>query len=130
MLFAENTETTETKLKRIAALSKAKPEMVFSQLIHHFNEGSLKACFQELEGKKAKGSDGIEKASYGVRLEENIQNLLERMKRMAYVPGAVRQVHIPKEGKAGATRPLGVSNFEDKLVQKMMQKILESLYGR
>src|SRR4029079_2056043 len=33
-----------------------------------------------------------------------------------------------KEGKPGATRPLGISNFEDKIVQKMMQKILESIY--
>ena len=47
---------------------------------------------------------------------------------MAYIPGAVRQVLIPKEGKPGATRPLGISNFEDKIVQKMMQKVLESIY--
>ena len=47
---------------------------------------------------------------------------------MAYRPGPVRQVLIPKEGKPGATRPLGISNFEDKLVQKRMQEILESIY--
>ena len=53
---------------------------------------------------------------------------MERMKRMGYIPGPVRQVMIPKEGKSGATRPLGISNFEDKIVQKMMQKVLESIY--
>ncbi len=47
---------------------------------------------------------------------------------MSYRPGPVRQVLIPKEGQAGATRPLGISNFEDKLIQKMTQKILESIY--
>jgi group II intron reverse transcriptase/maturase len=47
---------------------------------------------------------------------------------MAYIPGNVRQVQIPKEGRKGALRPLGISNFEDKIVQKMMQKILESIY--
>jgi group II intron reverse transcriptase/maturase len=85
-------------------------------------------CYQELDGKKAKGSDGVDKASYGKRLRNNLKDLTERMKRMAYVPGAVRQVEIPKEGKGSATRPLGISNFEDKIVQKMMQKILESIY--
>lgn len=47
---------------------------------------------------------------------------------MAYRPGPVREVLIPKEGKPGATRPLGISNFEDKIVQKMTQKVLESIY--
>jgi len=50
------------------------------------------------------------------------------MKKMAYRPGPVREVLIPKEGQPGATRPLGISNLEDKIVQKMMQKVLESLY--
>ena len=50
------------------------------------------------------------------------------MKRMAYIPGPVRQVLIPKEGKPGATRPLGISNFEDKIIQRMMHKVLESIY--
>ena len=35
---------------------------------------------------------------------------------------------IPKEGKPGAVRPLGISNFEDKIVQKMTQKVLDSIY--
>lgn len=128
MRFTENLELTETKLKRIAALSAANPEMVFTHVIHHFNEESLRACFHELDGRKALGVDGIDKASYGENLDENLRNLMERMKRMAYIPGPVRQVLIPKDGKPKASRPLGISNFEDKLVQKMMQKVLESIY--
>ena len=109
MGFTENLELTETKLKRIAALSAANPEMVFTNVIHHFNEESLRACFHELDGQKAIGIDGIEKVSYGENLGENLRDLMDRMKRMAYIPGAVRQVLIPKEGKPGATRPLGIS---------------------
>ncbi len=55
-------------------------------------------------------------------------DLVDRLRTMSYRPGPVRQVLIPKEGQAGATRPLGISNFEDKLIQKMTQKILESIY--
>jgi RNA-directed DNA polymerase len=128
MVYTEILTVTETKLKRIAELSAANPEMKFTQVMHHFNEESLLACYHELDGKKAKGNDGVDKASYGKELKANLQNLTERMKRMAYIPGTIRQVQIPKEGRPGATRPLGISNFEDKIVQKMMQKILNSMY--
>ena len=50
------------------------------------------------------------------------------MRRMAYRPGAVRKVRIPKEGSPGKTRPLGIRNCEDKLVQRMTQSVLESIY--
>jgi retron-type reverse transcriptase len=50
------------------------------------------------------------------------------MKRMGYRPGPVRQVLIPKGDKAGAMHLLGISNFEDKLVQGVMRQVLESIY--
>ena len=59
---------------------------------------------------------------------KTVNELVAQMKQMAYRPGPVRQVLIPKEGKPGATRPLGISNFADKLVQKRMQEILDSIY--
>jgi group II intron reverse transcriptase/maturase len=96
--------------------------------MHLFNEESLAGCFHALEGRKAVGIDKINKAEYGRDLEDNLRNLVERMKRMAYRPGPVRQVLIPKDDKAGGFRPLGISNFEDKLVQGMMHKVLESIY--
>ena len=124
----ESQETTQTALSRIAWRSSQDRAQVFHSLMHHINEGSLRNCYQQLDGKKAVGTDGITKAEYGERLEANLQALLERMKRMAYRPGPVREVLIPKEGKPGATRPLGISNFEDKLVQKRIQEILEAIY--
>jgi RNA-directed DNA polymerase len=121
------TETT-TKLQRIAELSKREPDRAFINLMCMFNKDSLKECFNMLDGKKAIGVDGVTKSEYAVKLDENLEDLIRRMKQMAYRPGPVRQVLIPKEGKKGATRPLGISNFEDKIVQKMMQRILESIY--
>lgn len=119
---------TETKLKRIAWLSRRDPAKQFNCLVHHYNDESLKQCFNELDGRKAVGYDGVDKAKYAERLDENIRDLLEKMRRMAYKPGSARQVLIPKAGKPGATRPLCIANFEDKIVQKMTHKILESIY--
>jgi group II intron reverse transcriptase/maturase len=96
--------------------------------MHLFNPESLTECFHELDQNKAVGIDGVTKRDYEQNLEKNIRELITRMKAMAYRPGPVREVHIPKEGKHGATRPLGISNLEDKIVQKMMHKVLESIY--
>ena len=124
----ETQVNTKTKLNKIALLSRSDPNRSFESLMHHFNEESLKECFYELDGKKAVGIDGIDKETYGKDLNQNIAKLISSMKAMAYRPGPVKEVLIPKEGKPGATRPLGISGFEDKIVQKMMQQILESIY--
>lgn len=128
MRTSESQENTDTGLAEIAYLSAQNPAQVFHSLVHHINVGSLRRCFEKLDGKKALGVDGISKAKYGENLQENLEDLSGRMKRMAYRPQAVREVLIPKEGKPGATRPLGISNFEDKLVQGRVREILESIY--
>lgn len=128
METSELREITATKLRRIAWLSERDKDKQFDCLMHHINEASLKECFYQLSEDRAVGVDGITKEEYGANLDENIKALVARMKDMTYRPGPVRRVLIPKEGKPNATRPLGISNIEDKIVQKMMQHILESIY--
>lgn len=124
----ETQSSAGTALDRIARLSAYKPDKEFCSLMHHINAGSLRDCYHKLDGKKAVGADGVSKAKYGEALDANLEELVSRMKRMAYRPGAVREIRIPKAGKPGATRSLGISNFEDKLVQKRMQELLEAIY--
>ena len=128
MRTAESQVYTDTALAEIAWLSTKDGAQVYHSLMHHINESSLSRCFEKLDGKKALGADKVSKEIYGQELQANLVDLIGRMKRMAYRPQAVRQVLIPKEGRVGATRPLGISNFEDKLVQKRIQEILESIY--
>ena len=128
MRSSESQKYTDTALAEIAWLSAHNPNQIYHSLIHHFNEDSLRHCFDRLDGKKAVGVDRVSKTIYGENLSANLEALITRMKRMSYRPGPVREVLIPKEGKKGATRPLGISNFEDKLIQKRMQEILEAIY--
>jgi group II intron reverse transcriptase/maturase len=128
MITTENQITTATKLKRITWLSSKDKSKKFNNLMHLFNEESLTSCYHELNGKKALGIDEVSKADYGIKLQGNIQNLVNRLKSMNYIPGHIKEVKIPKEGCLGKFRNLGISNFEDKIVQKMMQKVLESTY--
>lgn len=124
----ESQSTTATKLARIAWLSAAEPTKTFSNLMHHVNVDSLRECYDLLDGRKAVGLDGVTKEQYGENLEANLEDLISRMKRMSYLPAAARRVEIPKAGQPGKFRALGLSNFEDKLVQKQYQRILESIY--
>lgn len=128
MRTIESRLNTKTKLTEIAWSSARDPHKTYHSLMHLFNVGSLQSCFDQLDGKKAVGIDGMTKAQYGENLLENLEELITKMKRMAYRPAPVKLVLIPKEGKPNATRPLGISNFEDKIIQKKTQEILESIY--
>jgi len=128
MRTTESWKLTGTKLKRIAWLSERDSNKELQCLMHLYNMESLEECFHMLDGKKAVGIDGITKQHYSKDLLANLGDLLARMKRMAYKPRPVREHMIEKEGKPGAKRPLGIGVFEDKIVQKMTQRILESIY--
>ena len=119
---------TETKLARVAWLSAKDPQKEFTSLMHFYNEESLLKCYQKLDRKKAVGLDKVTKDQYGENLIGNLKHLLERMKKMAYRPGNIREALIEKEDKPGAYRPLGISNFEDKIIQMQTAKILDSIY--
>ena len=110
----------ETKLARISQLSSEHPEMVFTSIGHLINKELLKECHKEMDGKKAVGIDGITKEDYEVNLEENLDELIRKMKKKAYKPKPAKRVEIPKEN--GKTRPLSISCYEDKLVQEALRR--------
>ena len=115
-----------TKLTLIANRAKGDSELRFTSLAHHLNEGFLQECYFELKRNKAVGIDGVTFGEYGERLEDNIKDLVERLKARRYRPQPVRRVYIPK-GK-GKKRPLGIPTIEDKMVQMGIKKLLEAIY--
>ncbi|MFD2618621.1 reverse transcriptase domain-containing protein [Terrilactibacillus laevilacticus] len=117
----------ETKLLRIAEIAKSQPKLKFTSLAHLLNEESLKQCHRELPGNKATGIMGVTKALYNENLEENIKDLVRRMKTNSYRPKPVRRTYIDKPGSK-KKRPLGIPEYEDKIVQKGIAKILNSIY--
>ena len=80
MIATEEHITTEMKLKRIAWLSSQNKHREFRQLMHHFNEESLTQIYHELDAKKAIGIDKVSKESYGAMLQENLKDLVARLK--------------------------------------------------
>ena len=95
-------------------------------LMQYINVKTLKTKHQELSGEKATGIDKVTKEEYESNLEENVENLVKKMKTFSYRPKAVRRVYIPKAN--GKQRPLGIPSYEDKLVQGVMADILTAIY--
>ncbi|MBC8552862.1 MAG: group II intron reverse transcriptase/maturase [Bacteriovoracaceae bacterium] len=118
---------TNSKLKLIAEKARKDKGFKFSSLAHLINEESLSWCYGELKTCKAPGIDGVGVLKYGENLDENLKDLVERMKTKKYRPQPVKRVLIPKPGKK-EKRGLGIPTAEDKLVQVMMKKILEAIF--
>lgn len=117
----------ETKLQRIAEIAKENPKEKFTSLMHIVNKDVLRKCHEELKANKATGVDKVTKEEYGKDLDNNIEELLNRMKQFKYVPKPARRAYIPKEGSKKG-RPLGIPSYEDKLVQLAMNKVLTAIY--
>ena len=123
-----NEESVETKLQRIASKARKDSRCRFTSLFHLMNRELLWACFWQLKDSSASGIDRITKEQYAVNLMDNLNDLIGRLHRMAYIPQPVRRVYIPKAGST-KMRPLGIPVLEDKLVQAAMSKILQAIYG-
>lgn len=115
-----------TKITRINQIAKEKPNEVFTSIYHLINLELLRECYDELDGNKATGTDKITKDMYFMNLNENLSNLVDRLKTKSYIPSPARKVNIPKAN--GKLRGLAIANFEDKIVQLAVKKIIEAIY--
>ena len=65
-------------------------------LMYLVNEGTLREEHRKQSEKKATGVDGVKKDDYDEKLDENLKDLIGRMKQFSYKPQAVRRTYIPK----------------------------------
>jgi RNA-directed DNA polymerase len=116
-----------TKLERIAQLAREAPDMSFTSLAHHLDIEMLNEAYNRTRKNGSPGIDGQIATEYGLALEDNLQNLLNRVRSGNYQAPPVRRVHIPK-GTGSETRPIGIPTFEDKVLQRAVSMILEAIY--
>lgn len=116
----------ETELSSISEKARKEGRYRFKNLVYLVNAENLRGSFYRLKADKASGIDGMSMREYEGDLEANIHDLVERMKRQAYKPQAVRRTYIPKAN--GKLRPLGIPTVEDKMVQMCITRILEAIY--
>jgi len=120
-------DNVSTKQGRIAELAKKAPDMAMD-LSHHMDLEWLMEAFRKTRKGGAVGIDGETAQKYKENLEDNLQSLLDRAKSGSYRAPAIRRVHIPKDGKVNETRPIGITTFEDKVLQRAVVMALEPVY--
>jgi RNA-directed DNA polymerase len=125
---AKDEKKMSTELTRIGEKARKEVKLVFTSLYHHVSDiDNLRECYKSLEAYKAKGVDGMDKMEYGENLEANLKGLSDRLKRMGYRPQPKRRSYIPKPGSEKG-RPLGISCFEDKVVELAVKRVLEPIF--
>lgn len=113
-------------LLKVAERAKRQPEQRIFALARLIDEPALERAYRALRRDAAVGIDGMTVEKYGEQLAENLQALRARMKAGQYRHQPIRRVNIPKEN--GASRPIGISAVEDKIVQGALRDVLEAIY--
>ena len=125
MTDASTSESMSPGLMRVMERAQREPEGRFHSLAHLIDVPALERAYHRIRKDAAAGVDGVTKEQYGQKLRENLENLHERLKAKRYRHQPIRRVHIPKD--KGKTRPIGISCFEDKLVQEALREVLEAV---
>ncbi len=117
---------TSTKQQYIAEQAREHPERVFTSLHHLIDIDWMREAYRRTRKDGAAGIDGVTAADYKENLDSNLEDLLNRMKSGRYVAPPVRRHYLPKAD--GTKRPLGIPTFEDKVAQRAVVMLLESIY--
>jgi RNA-directed DNA polymerase len=113
-------------LDRVRRVARKDRDVRFTALLHHVDVDRLRAAYWALKPKAAPGVDGVTWGDYGQDLEENLRDLHSRVHRGSYRARPSRRVYIPKAD--GRQRPLGVAALEDKLLQRAVVEVLNTIY--
>ncbi|MBM4761881.1 group II intron reverse transcriptase/maturase [Bacillus sp. B15-48] len=100
---------------------KLKWHSIYGQILF---DRKLMAAWEKVKSNNgAGGIDGETIQSYEANENENINQLLAKLRAKEYTPSPVRRQYIPK--KNGKMRPLGIPNIEDRIVQQAVVNVIE-----
>jgi RNA-directed DNA polymerase len=90
---------------------------------------NLRAAWEKVKANRGSGGiDGQSLEEFEQGLNDNLQRLQEELRTNRYRPQPVRRVNIPKAGKPGEWRPLGIPAIIDRVCQQALRNRLEPIF--
>ena len=115
-----------TTLRQIAAQAIANLGLVFTSLIHRMDFDFLREAFFLLRRDGAPGVSGITVKDYAKDLEAKLADLYKRLVAGTYKAPPIKRVWIDQDN--GKKRPIGLTEIEDKIVQKAVSMRMGAVY--
>lgn len=91
-----------------------------------FSEDLFLAAYDKIARNRGALTVGSDSETADGMNRERIQRIIEQLRCERFNFRPARRIQIPK--KSGGTRPLGIPNFTDKLVQEVLRMVLEAYY--
>ncbi|MCP5112973.1 MAG: group II intron reverse transcriptase/maturase [bacterium] len=132
---AVNTAFVLDMQRKLYRWSSSEPDKVFADLFNLVcDRRTLNDAWQKLirnRGSRTPGTDGVTRRTVEERpggAAGFLNEIRVELRCGTYRPEPVRQRLIPKPGKAGKVRPLGIPTLKDRLVQMALKLILEPIF--
>lgn len=115
------------EMRHLHELAKRDPRKRFTKLWKNLTDLRwLAQAWEQIRRNKGSQTPGVNN-TVAVDVDLNlIDRLREELEAGTYRPSPVRRVQIPKAN--GKTRPLGISNLEDRIVQQALRMLLEPIF--
>ncbi|HXH28009.1 MAG TPA: group II intron reverse transcriptase/maturase, partial [Candidatus Polarisedimenticolia bacterium] len=102
------------------------PDKVLRSVAHYIDQDWMVEAYARTRKDGAVGVDGQTAAEFALRLDAELERLLDEAKSGSYRAPPVRRAYIPKND--GSQRPLGIPAFRDKVLQRAIVMAVEPVY--
>jgi len=94
-----------------------------------YKRKNLEMAWEKVKANRGSGGvDGLSLGAFEGRLNPHLDRLQRELKEDTYQPQPVRQVPIPKVGKPGEFRTLGIPTIYDRVCQQALLNRLEPIF--
>ena len=111
--------------RRLYAQSRNHPDYMFEELWGLVTDPrNIRIALQRVQRNRGARTAGIDRVTVRQIVQKDVDGFLDAVRKDlrdgSFRPSPVRRVLIPKAGKPGAFRPLGIPTVKDRVVQAAM----------